>query len=200
MLLFATLTGRLKLPWIRVAIVIGLAYMAVRHQRHQMLFGIVVPLVIAPSLAKASPAATDAKSPWLLAPLAAAVLAVVLILRVLVPATRGEDRVTPADALASVPAALRSQPVLSAYDFGGYLIFKGVRPFIDGRTDMYGDAFMKNYDTVMKPDRKTLSGTLAHWHIAWTILPPGPAATMMDSLPGWHRVHTDRFAVVHIRE
>jgi hypothetical protein len=199
-LLFATATRRLRLPWVRAAIVIGLAYMAVRHQRHQMLFGIVVPLVIAPALAKTSPAKAEDALPAALAPLAAVLLAVMVTVRVLLPATRGEDRVTPADALASVPSALRSQPVLSAYDFGGYLIFEGVRPFIDGRTDMYGDAFMQNYDTVMKPDRRALNETLRRWHIAWTLLPPGPAARMMDSLPGWRRAHSDTFAVVHIRE
>ena len=33
-------------------------------------------------------------------------------------------------------------PVLNNYDFGGYLIFFGVKVFVDGRTDMYGDAFL----------------------------------------------------------
>jgi hypothetical protein len=199
-LLFAALTRRLPLHLIRAAIVIGLAYMAIRHQRHQMLFGIVVPMVIAPLLARRWATTVQDKSPLLLAPLGAAMIAILVITRVLVPATRGEDRVTPANALASVSTTLRTQPVLSAYDFGGYLIFEGVRPFIDGRTDMYGDAFMKNYDAVMKPDRRALSTTLVHWRIAWTILPPGPAAAMMDRLPGWHRTYSDRFAVVHIRD
>jgi hypothetical protein len=199
-LLFAALTRRLPLPWIRAAIVIGLAYMAIRHQRHQMLFGVVVPMVAATSLARRWPAIVQDKAPLPFAQLGAAVLAILVVVRVLVPATRGEDRVTPASALASVPAVLRSQPVLSAYDFGGYLIFEGVRPFIDGRADMYGDAFMKNYDAVMKPDRQALSSTLLRWRIAWTLLPPGPAADMMDRLPGWHRSHSDRFAVVHIRD
>jgi hypothetical protein len=35
--------------------------------------------------------------------------------------------------------------VLNTYGFGGYLIFSGVRPFIDGRSDMYGDAFFMRY-------------------------------------------------------
>ena len=198
-LAFAALTRRLSLSWIRVAIVAGLSYMAIRHQRHQMLFGIVVPLIAAPALAKSWPAASRASSP-VLAPLAAMTVAIMIVVRVAVPAARGEDRVTPASALASVPAALRSEPVLSAYDFGGYLIFEGVRPFIDGRTDMYGDAFMRNYDLIMKPDRKALGDALERWRIAWTILPPGPAARMMDSLPGWRRAHADSVAVVHIRD
>ena len=98
-----------------------------------------------------------------------------------------------------MPQSLRVQPVLNAYDFGGYLICSGVKVFVDGRTDMYGDAFLANYDRMMLPDRKTLMDTLARWHIAWTILPPGPAAEMMNTLPGWQRLYSDGDAVVHIR-
>ena len=89
--------------------------------------------------------------------------------------------------------------MLNAYDFGGYLIFSGVKVFVDGRTDMYGDEFLTNYDLMMSPDRKALMDNLARWHIAWSILPPGPAAQMMDSLPGWQRLYSDGIAVVHIR-
>jgi hypothetical protein len=40
--------------------------------------------------------------------------------------------------LAAVPPELRAKPVLNDYGFGGYLIWSGVRPFIDGRADTYG--------------------------------------------------------------
>ena len=132
-------------------------------------------------------------------PLGAGLLAVLILARLVLPTARGDDRVTPMSALASVSASLRGQPVLNGYDFGGYLIFSGVKVFVDGRTDMYGDAFLADYDRMMRPDRKALSDALARWHIAWSILPPGPAAAMMDSMPGWHRAYGDQFAVVHIR-
>ena len=64
-----------------------------------------------------------------------------------------------------MPAALRAQPVLNQYDFGGYLIFKGVKVFVDGRTDLYGDAFLANYDLAMRPDQQNLeqsAGALAY--------------------------------------
>jgi hypothetical protein len=145
----------------------------------------------------AAPQSRPASS-WL-APLGAAVLILLIVIRLLIPTQRGDDRVTPMTALAHVPPGLRQAPVLNAYDFGGYLIFSGVHVFVDGRTDMYGDAFLKNYDAVMKPDRKALSDTLARWHIGWSILPPGPAAQMIETLPGWYRLYSDRFAVVDTR-
>ena len=126
-------------------------------------------------------------------------LAVLVLARLVFPATRGDDPVTPMTALAKLPASLRGQPVLNAYDFGGYLIFSGVKVFVDGRTDMYGDAFLDDYDRMMR-DPKALGEALARWHIAWSILPPGPAARMMDAMPGWHRAYGDRFAVVDVEK
>jgi hypothetical protein len=39
----------------------------------------------------------------------------------------------PVAALEATPLELRDKPVLNDYDFGGYLIFAKVRPFVDGR-------------------------------------------------------------------
>src|SRR5439155_24073164 len=40
---------------------------------------------------------------------------------------------TPTAALAAVAADHVDGPVLNDYEFGGYLVFSGVKPFIDGR-------------------------------------------------------------------
>lgn len=197
-LFYLGVTGRLKLPLLRAVIVLGLTYLALAHVRHQLVFGIVVPLLVADSLRRNYPPEETQQPHWL-APLAAGLLALLVVIRCLIPTERGNDRVTPMTALISVPAALHAKPVLNAYDFGGYLIFKGVKVFVDGRTDMYGDAFLANYDAMMTPDHKALTDTLARRHIAWTILPPGPAAQMIDTLPGWHRVYHDGFAVVDVK-
>ena len=188
-----------KLPLMRAIILFGLIYLALAHARHQMLFGIVAPMLMAPALGAKYPPETRNLPRWLM-PLGACVLAALIMLRCLLPATRGNDRVSPMAALASVPASLRTQPVLNQYDLGGYLIFSGVRVFVDGRTDLYGDAFLADYGLAMKPDRNALGDTLARWHIQWSILPPGPAAAMMDTMPGWHRSYRDAYAVVHIRD
>jgi hypothetical protein len=190
-------TGKLKLPRLRALIVIGLATLALAHVRHQMLFGIVVSLLLADALAQ-KPEPVMPLPKWL-APMGVALFALLIMARIFLPTMRGDDRVSPMTALASVPLGLKAQPVLNGYDFGGYLIFAGIKPYVDGRTDMYGDAFLANYDLMMSPDRKALSDTLARWHIAWTILPPGPAAQMMDTLPGWHRFYSDPYAVVDIK-
>src|SRR5205814_10684236 len=57
---------------------------------------------------------------------------------------RQADAVTPSDALAAVTADHVEGPVLNEYSFGGYLIFRGIKPFIDGRY-LYGDGFIRNF-------------------------------------------------------
>jgi len=36
--------------------------------------------------------------------------------------------------------------VFNDYDFGGYLIASGVAPFIDGRTELYGEKFFVDHN------------------------------------------------------
>jgi hypothetical protein len=116
------------------------------------------------------------------------------------PVTRTDGPTTPSAALDHVPAALQTKAVLNQYDLGGYLIFRGVRPYIDGRTDLYGDAFMDHYFRIIRPDRPALEQTLRASHIAWTIFAPdAPVVAVMDSEAGWRRLYADRFAVVHVR-
>ncbi len=116
------------------------------------------------------------------------------------PVTRADSPSTPAAALAHVPAGLASQPVFNDYGFGGYLIFKGVKPFIDGRSDMYGNAFSADFFKATQPDKPTLDRLLSQYHVAWTILQPSDhTVAVMDAEPGWRRLYADQTAVIHQR-
>ena len=96
---------------------------------------------------------------------------------------------------------MRERPVLNSYAFGGYLIWAHVRPFIDGRADMFGDEFLALYGRLTAPDPAALDDVLAHYAIAWTIFPRGAGvAAIMDREPGWRRLYADSFAVVHVRD
>jgi hypothetical protein len=191
--------GKVRLPAIRALLVLGLVYLALAHQRHQMLFGVAAPLLAAPALGIAWPSVSRTGNPWL-ARGAALLLAILLISRFVWPAARGEDRISPMSALAHVPQGLRTQPVLNAYDYGGYLIFQGVKVFIDGRTDMYSTGFLKNYDQ-LADGGSALAPTLSHYHIAWTIFPAGSrTAQALDRMAGWHRLYGDANAVIHVRD
>ena len=117
------------------------------------------------------------------------------------PIVRGDGPVSPVTAVAAVPAPLLDQPVFNSYEFGGYLIFRHVKPFVDGRADMYGDAFMFAYIDALKPDRAVLDRLVAQYRIRWALLATGSAvAQMVATLPGWRRIHTDNIATVFVRD
>jgi hypothetical protein len=117
------------------------------------------------------------------------------------PVTRVDSPSAPITALAHVPPALRREPVFNNYGMGGYLISQGVRPFIDGRTDMYGDAFANAFWRVEAPDLTAFDATLARWKVRWTLLTPSdPLTQVLDRKPGWRRLYADRYAVVHVRD
>jgi hypothetical protein len=44
-----------------------------------------------------------------------------------------------------------------------------VRPFIDGRAELYGDAMLSLYDKIQAGDAATIESTLKRYRIAWTI-------------------------------
>ena len=90
-------------------------------------------------------------------------------------------------------------PVFNDYAFGGYLIFAGIKPFIDGRY-FYGDAFIKRYFDAAFVLSDELPRLLAEYHIAWTLLgAKTPAVVLLDHLPGWRRLYADDIAAVHVR-
>ena len=122
-------------------------------------------------------------------------------LRLALPVTRGDEAITPATALAHVPRFVRETPVLNDYAFGGWLIWNGVKPFIDSRGDFYGDIFLRNYAVITQPDPGALAATLAFYHVRWTIFAAGaPTAKVMDDMPGWHRFYADKVAVIHLHD
>jgi hypothetical protein len=108
---------------------------------------------------------------------------------------------TPAAALRYARTHGITGRVLNDYNFGGYLIFAGVPTFIDGRADMYGDAFVRRWHQAIHATNDDLAALLAEYDIAWTLLPPeDEAVRMLDLMPGWRRAYADDIAIIHVRD
>ena len=79
-------------------------------------------------------------------------------------------------------------------------MFVGIPTFVDGRTDLFGDAFLQRYVAASSAARGWLPELLDRYTVAWTLLEPlSPAAGLLDHLPGWERVYADPDAVIHRR-
>ncbi len=176
-------------------IVLVLLAMAFSQIRHQAWFIIVAAAVLPPLLGGKS----VAKSGFALLGLAAIPF---LALRLALPITPIENAANPRHLIAAVPPELRSQPVLNGYTFGGPLILAGIRPYIDGRADMYGDAFFTDYNQITQGDIARFNRAVDRYDIRWTMLPPGNAALIkaLDASPRWRRLYADRIGIIHVRK
>ncbi len=97
---------------------------------------------------------------------------------------------------------LNLKRVFNDYDFGGYLIASGVAPFIDGRTELYGEKFFVDHNNatgLMEPEN--LFRLLEDYQIEATLMRTQSAATkLLDHMDGWQKVYSDDIATIHLRK
>lgn len=213
--LFFCLWRKVRIPVVRLLLIIFLLHMALTHVRHQAVFLIVSSLILIEPLGHAyrregalprpDILATVARDwhryRWLLGALALALTGLTFA-RLLTPMQRPDSVGSPATAISKLPPALRTQPVFNEYSIGGALIYAGIPVFIDGRADMYGDKFMQEYfDITTADDLGKWRVADKKWHFRWTILPPDhKLSKWLDREPDWRRFYADKWAVIHIRQ
>jgi hypothetical protein len=206
--LFVLLYRGVKMPIIRLVMLLGLLHMTLLETRQQMVLAVVGVLLLAEPISQTLAGADPViRLPRMSSAVRAGALAAILAIacagaaiRMAIPAHLTEGPTAPITAFAHVPASLRQQPVLNEYGFGGYLIFNHVRPFIDGRADMYGDDFIQPYMKIKKRNPAQLKALIARYGVRWTIWgAEDPVVADMDALPGWKRIYADKTAVVHVK-
>lgn len=204
--IFVCLWRGVRIPLVRLALLLLLLHMALAHVRHGVVLAVVGALILAEPLGKAVPPDPRAAGPLSprerrgLIAAATGLLLAVVALRLAIPLAPPDTRNTPATALSHVPAELRLRPVFNDYGFGGLLIFDGIRPFIDGRADLYGDAFVRRYVRITYADRAAFDRAVRQYGIAWVIFRPRTLfVQMLDATPGWRRLYADEYAVVFAR-
>ena len=191
--LLALLYKGVRIPIGRLLLLLAMAGMAFSEARHQSWFIIVAACIVPPLLeTKASPTPTARWLPYAAIPL--------LMVRALWPVVPAENGANPRHAIAAIPPSLRGQPLFNGYSFGGPLILAGIRPYIDGRADMYGDAFVLDYSRILDGNMGRFDAVVRQYGIRWTMLPARSAlARALDSSPEWKRTYADRVGVIHVR-
>jgi len=195
-----------RLPPMRIALLLGLLHMALSQSRAAEILALVAPLVLAAPLAReiGGEAANARPKPPLRGVLVAAVMIVLAAGTVAyasvhryAPNTRG----TPVAAVAELKK-LNLARVFNDYDFGGYLIASGVAPFIDGRTELYGEKFFVDHNNasgLMEPEN--LFRLLDDYKIEATLMRTQSAATkLLDHIDGWQKIYSDDIATIHLRK
>jgi hypothetical protein len=179
--------------------------MALMHVRHQSVFVIIATLILTPKLAgrgreQASKLFGSTAEARTLIAAAAATATLAIGLRMMIPLSPRETFANPRGLLAHIPPGLRSQPLINEYSFGGPLILAGIRPFIDGRADMYGDQFFADYLKLADGDDQTFNRVVSRYGIRWTMLEPeNRLVAKLDASPDWRRLYSDGVGVIHVR-
>ena len=202
---YALITG-MRLGWTRVLMLLGLLHLALAQTRQADVLALIAPLLLATPLAAHLGAsagdrlAAGTRRAALPVTAVAGLLLVAAVSFLALRPLQPPARITPAAAVAAADLA-HVGPILNGYDFGGYLDYVGIRPFIDGRTELYGAAFTLRFTTGLSlQDLPGFLALLDKYGIQATLLPAGtPAIALLDRLPDWQRVYADDVAVVHVR-
>jgi len=212
---YLALSRGLKLPLVRLLIVIGLLHLFLRYARNAELLATLAPLAIAPLLARQFPKIAalpqeqgrfDAFSrPAGPAALAACLGLAGLMAGLLIGLGRiappPENAPTAAIAFAR-DAGLTGKRVFNHYGFGGYLISVGIPTFVDGRGELYGGDFIKRQvEAVALRGEEPLEALLDRYAVDWTLLMPDQAANqLLARLPGWRRAYGDEVSTIFVRD
>ena len=195
----------IKLPPLRIVLLLGLLHMALAQGRAGEILALLAPLVLAAPLARQIGGAEVANA----TPPARGLLfaGVGLLLMAATFAYASVHRFEPhahSSPVAAVAALkkLNLARVFNDYDFGGYLIANGVAPFIDGRTELYGEKFFVDHNAasgLMRPEN--LFRLLDQYRIEATLMRTQSAATkLLDHIDGWQKVYADDIATIHVRK
>jgi hypothetical protein len=202
---------RLRGP--RLLTLLLISVLALEHRRGLGLFALIAPLLIVRPLSECVP--------WLaiqdhvLDPVSSFASkrsgAIALVCTVLVIAT-GVTRWTmpsrieppagfaPEKAISAARLASLNDNVFNSYEFGGYLIFKGIPTFVDGRIELYGNQFLQRYFASMaltNPEEATQF--LNQYDVHWALLRPGEPIAFMLKVDGWVQLYGDDSAIILVK-
>jgi hypothetical protein len=91
--------------------------------------------------------------------------------------------------------------IYNGYDFGGYLIFRGIPTFIDGRTDqLFGDGFATENRTMVSKGPREFTGYLDKYRISIGLVAPNSIESHeFRASSDWVGVYSDDISELFVR-
>ncbi|GAB4572038.1 MAG: hypothetical protein Kow0077_10360 [Anaerolineae bacterium] len=211
---FAALSSR-RIDWTDLALVTGTAFLALMAGRNIALFAVVA----APVLARHAEAFLADRG-WQIRPATRQSPAMIrlnwALLLVIVLGSAGKvwyaanphtvqaakEAILPVGAVAYINKSRPEGKMFNSYNWGGYLMYAApdYPVYVDGRTDLYGDAFLREYLGVLflKPEWQAV---LDKREIGWILIENG---SVLDSAlrneARWRLAYEDDLAVIYTRE
>lgn len=216
LLLAMGLTGYLRIPLIRLILLLGFIHESLAHVRFISILGLVAPLLIAKpfgdlycakrgiknNISRLTPSVISRKR-VLIFFLGACFLLLVMVLTGKSSQNNSlRSSTAPEAAINFIKEEGISGNVLNHYNMGGYLIFKKIPVFIDGRADLYGASKIQEYFSIVNVEKTSnINKALNDHKISWTIFPPNEKIVFfLNGDAEWKKVFEDQDAVIHIRQ
>ena len=113
---------------------------------------------------------------------------------------RSVAEIYPSDAVdAILDSELADARGYNDYGWGGYLIWRDIPVFIDGRADVYGDDFLRLYFQAEDAEpgwREPLDS----FDVQYALMAPGvPLGVILDEAPEWTSIYLDDVAEIFVR-
>lgn len=177
------------------------AVAALHSMRHMALFSVAcIPLL----------------SGWRLAPLPwrvpSPIRVAAILLLVLLSGWRGraaaadsakfERQRFPVDAVSFLEHSRPSGQIFNAYAFGGYMIWRlypEYRVYVDGRADLYGDAFLAHFNELYQGEVNPQPEFLQRDIRTVVVEPNAPIANLLSITRGWRKSYEGPQAVIYER-
>ncbi len=105
----------------------------------------------------------------------------------------------PVDAVDYMQQRQLPATLFNEYAWGGYLIWRHIPVFIDGRADPYGDALITAYRNAISAQpgwEQTLDSSGVHTAL---LAANSPLAMVMETNAGWKNVYRDDIAVLYVK-
>lgn len=111
-----------------------------------------------------------------------------------------EARRYPLAALEYIDAhGLSEKRMYNTYNWGGYLLWRGYKVYIDGRADVYMDAFMDEYVLAYQL-RGDWRRPLDRFNVEYILIESGASfESLLEVSDEWTRVYRDKQAVIFVR-
>ncbi|HEX3375585.1 MAG TPA: hypothetical protein VHS29_01920 [Candidatus Acidoferrales bacterium] len=108
----------------------------------------------------------------------------------------------PADAVTFLKGSHPAGQIFNAYAFGGYLVWRlypEYRVYMDGRADLYGDAFLARFNELYQGEADPQPEFLRR-DIRTVLVEPGsPIDRLLSFTRGWRKVYQDSVAIIYMR-
>lgn len=215
-LVFLALLNGVKIPFFRLAILLSIVAYMLTAVRYIFLFDLIAPLLLAAPLTNqfrflqlSEQISTQPKFFTTMSQLgrrglygAYAIIAmIILVTGIFGDAVKPRAQSSPEGAVDYIFAHNLRGNIYNGYDFGGYLIFRGLPTFIDGRTDqLFLGGFIAENRTVVFQRPREFIGYLDKYRISIGLVAPNsPESQEFQASSDWIRVYSDPISELFVR-